>query len=101
MRIPHTALASYTLHNLVEEFVTREGTDYGAQVYSLADKVSQVLRQLDQGRVVILYDPQTGSCQIELADRVPAEPDNGNDFPDEDSPEDNGTTWLDSAHDPS
>jgi len=61
-----------TLQNLVEEFVTREGTDYGSQVYSLADKVKQVLRQLDQGAVVILYDPQSGSCQIELADRIPA-----------------------------
>ena len=72
MQIPHTALATDTLNNLVEEFVTREGTDYGNQDYCLADKVRQVIRQLEQGRVVILYDPPSGSCHIELSERVPA-----------------------------
>lgn len=71
MRIPHTALAADTLRNLIEEFVTREGTDYGEQLYSLADKVAQVRRQLEKGLVVIVYDPHSESCHILPSDAVP------------------------------
>lgn len=71
MRIPHKALAPDTLRNLVEEFVTREGTDYGEREFSLDDKVAQVLRQLEEGKVVLLYDPATTSCQLEIRERVP------------------------------
>ncbi|HWK55013.1 MAG TPA: YheU family protein, partial [Hyphomicrobiales bacterium] len=62
MLIPPDALAPATLRNLVEEFVTREGTDYGDYHHTLADKVAQVLKQLEQGSIVILYDPHTNSC---------------------------------------
>lgn len=65
MQIPHTALATDTLRNLVEEFVTREGTDYGDRPYTLEDKVKQVMRQLEEGRAVILYDSRTETCHIE------------------------------------
>lgn len=71
MLIPHRALQPDTLRNLVEEFVTREGTDYGDHLYSLDDKVSQVMRQLEQGKVVLLYDPDTSTCQLEIRERVP------------------------------
>lgn len=70
MRIPHTTLAPETLRNLVEEFVTREGTDYGDTIYTLDDKVKQVLRQLHDGRAVILYDDKTETCHIETSTRV-------------------------------
>jgi uncharacterized protein YheU (UPF0270 family) len=72
MEIPHTALEPDTLRNLVEEFVTREGTDYGDYTGSLADKVRQVLRQIESGRAVILYDADSASCHIELRDRLVA-----------------------------
>jgi Uncharacterized protein conserved in bacteria len=71
VRIPHKALAPDTLRNLVEEFVTREGTDYGEREFSLDDKVAQVLRQLEEGKVVLLYDPANTSCQLEIRERVP------------------------------
>ena len=74
MLIPHTALAEDTLRNLVEEFVTREGTDYGSYEYSLSDKVAKVMRQLTDGRAVILYDPEHMTCHIEMKDRLPADP---------------------------
>ncbi|MEY4643041.1 MAG: hypothetical protein RLZZ227_3035 [Pseudomonadota bacterium] len=75
MRIPHTALSAEALQNLLEEFVTREGTDYGSQVYSLEDKVRHVRRQLEAGRVVILYDPRSSSCHIEVSERAPSDDD--------------------------
>ncbi len=70
MEIPHTALSPEALQNLLEEFVTREGTDYGPQVYSLADKVRHVRRQIETGRAVILYDPRTATTHIEVRERV-------------------------------
>ena len=70
MEIPHTALSLETLNNLVEEFVTREGTDYGNHEYSLADKVRQVLRQIERGSAVIVYDSHSETCHIETSDRL-------------------------------
>lgn len=70
MQIPHTALSPEALQNLLEEFVTREGTDYGLHAYSLDDKVKQVRRQIETGRAVILYDPHSSSCHIEVRERV-------------------------------
>lgn len=64
MDIPFEQLAPETLDNLIEEFVSREGTDYGHRDHSLADKVAQVRRQLESGRAKIVYDPQTQSCHI-------------------------------------
>lgn len=72
MEIPHTALDPDTLRNLVEEFVTREGTDYGSQEYSLHDKVRHVLRQLEQGNVVIVFDSNSETCHIETRERLAA-----------------------------
>lgn len=70
MQIPHAALSPDALQGLLEEFVTREGTDYGTYAGSLADKVAQVRRQLDAGKVVILYDPATATCHIEVRERL-------------------------------
>jgi uncharacterized protein YheU (UPF0270 family) len=70
MQIPHTALSPEALQNLLEEFVTREGTDYGPHVYSLADKVRHVRRQIETGRAVILFDPRTSTSHIEVRERA-------------------------------
>jgi uncharacterized protein YheU (UPF0270 family) len=70
MKIPHTSLAEDTLRNLVEEFVTREGTDYGDRAYSLEAKVRQVIQQLEAGSAIILYDSKTETCHIENSTRV-------------------------------
>ncbi len=64
MEIPYKELQQNTLENLIEEFVSREGTDYGVQVYSMQDKVRHVMRQLEQGSAYIDYDAETSSCNI-------------------------------------
>jgi uncharacterized protein YheU (UPF0270 family) len=70
MEIPYTLLESDTLRNLVEEFVTREGTDYGTHVYNLHDKVRHVFKQLEQGSAVIVYDSESETCHIEARERL-------------------------------
>lgn len=78
MQIPHTALSPEALQNLLEEFVTREGTDYGSHMYSLADKVRHVRRQIETGKAVILFDPRTSTSHIEVRERVQPDTDDDN-----------------------
>jgi hypothetical protein len=72
MQIPHAALSPDALQGLLEEFVSREGTEYGTHDVSLAAKVAQVRRQLETGRAVILYDPETSTCHVEVHERARA-----------------------------
>ena len=60
MRIPHTTLSPATLRAVVQEFVTRDGTDYS----SVERRVENVLRQLEAGRVDVYFDDQTATCNI-------------------------------------
>ncbi len=62
--VPHTELSADLLHAVVESYVLREGTDYGATEFSLEHKVAQVLRQLERGEAQIVFDPETESVGI-------------------------------------
>lgn len=64
MYIPYEMLQAETLRQVVEEFVSREGTDYGLREFSLAEKVQHVMRQLQHGEASIVFDPATESCSI-------------------------------------
>ena len=55
MIIPVKELATDVLNALIEEFVLREGTEYGSEDVGLEDKIAQVKHQLTQGLVVIVY----------------------------------------------
>lgn len=65
MNIPYTELDADTLTAIIEEFISREGTDYGTQEYSLEQKVEQVMKQLERGDVVLNYDPESQSCDLQ------------------------------------
>jgi uncharacterized protein len=62
--IPHQQLSADALQGLIEEFITREGTDYGHTEVALEAKVEQVRRQLERGEVVIVFDPATESVSL-------------------------------------
>lgn len=64
MIIPYKQLSIDTLQGLIEEFVTREGTDYGEHEASLENKVQQVKQQLQRGDVVIVFDTATESVSL-------------------------------------
>lgn len=64
MKIPHEQLSPHALRGLIEEFVTREGTDVGHDDFGLEDKVRQVLRQLERNEVHITFDAESESCSI-------------------------------------
>jgi len=64
MIIPHTDIAPATLNSLIEEFVTRDGTDYGDIETSMATKVQQVKNQLERKEVFIVYSEEYETCNI-------------------------------------
>jgi len=70
IEVPLTALSEDTLRGLIEEFVTRAGTDYGADEKSLEQKMADVRRQLVRGEARIVFDPETESANIVVATAV-------------------------------
>lgn len=64
MEIPHQQLSPEALQGLLEEFVSRDGTDYGEQEVSLEQKTRQVFRQLEKGECIIVFDADTDSVNI-------------------------------------
>lgn len=69
MQIPHTALGADTLRSLIEEYITREGTDYG-QESALEHKVAQVMAQLERGKAHITFDAETETCTLITTQRL-------------------------------
>lgn len=70
IEIPFRLLSAEALKGLIEEFVSREGTDYGQGDYTLDEKAASVRRQLEDGRAVIVYDPATEGCNIVLKEDI-------------------------------
>jgi uncharacterized protein YheU (UPF0270 family) len=64
MEIPWQRLSVEVLDSVIEEFVSREGTEYGVEDYTLADKVAQVRLQLQRGEAVVDFDPDTETCHL-------------------------------------
>jgi uncharacterized protein len=66
IEIPHTLLSPDALRGLVESFVLREGTDYGAREFTHEQKVAQVISQLENGDARIVFDPESESVTLLL-----------------------------------
>ena len=64
IKLPFDRLSSDALYGVIEEFVTRDGTDYGEHEIPLDQKISQVLGQLKSGRAILVYDEASCSCNI-------------------------------------
>ena len=64
MIIPWDKLSGPALESIIEEFVLREGTDYGLKEFSLDQKKSDVKRQLERAEVQITFDVNTKTCSI-------------------------------------
>jgi hypothetical protein len=62
--IPHQRLAADTLQAVIEEYITRDGTDYGDSEVSLQAKVLQAMKKLESGEVKIVFYPASAHCQI-------------------------------------
>ena len=72
MLIPSNLLEADTLTRLIEDFVTRDGTDNGDET-PLPTRMQRVRRALDKGEAVIVFDPESQQCQLALKREVPKE----------------------------
>ena len=70
VEVPHGQLAPGVLRRLIEEFVTRDGTDYGAVERTLGEKVAAVVQQLEVGELAIVVDVEHEG--IDIVARQPA-----------------------------
>lgn len=71
MIIPHTEIPADTLRALVEEIVTRDGTDYGEHELTVTNKVDRVMVQLDRKEIYILYSELHESCTLISKEALP------------------------------
>ena len=66
--IPVKKLSAQALKGVIEEFITRSGTDYGTEEATLDTKFRQVKNQLKNGTAVLVFDDETETTNIFLAD---------------------------------
>ena len=64
--IPPERLDPAVLRALIEEYVTRDGTDYGVNETPLEQKYAQVSDALRRGHAVITFDSELQSATIVL-----------------------------------
>jgi hypothetical protein len=64
MIIPYEKLSREALQGLIEEFVTREGTDSGYTQKLLEENVEMVKKQMEKGEVFIVFDEGTQTANI-------------------------------------
>jgi uncharacterized protein len=66
--IPVKKLSAKALKGVIEEFISRGGTDYGVIEASLETKFKQVNYKLKNGSAVLVFDNETETTNIFLAD---------------------------------
>jgi uncharacterized protein len=64
VEVPYEQLNPDTLRNLLQEFVTREGSHWSDTDGTLDDKVGQVLQQLRAKRVKVVFDLTSQTANI-------------------------------------
>ena len=62
--VPHERLSPEALRGVLVEFVTREGTDYGHEEFSLEEKLAAVHRQLERGEAQLVFDAKTETTHL-------------------------------------
>jgi uncharacterized protein YheU (UPF0270 family) len=66
-KIPVDKLSTKALQGVIEEFISREGTDYGEIEIPTETKFRYVKDKLETGSVVLIFDDETETTNIFLA----------------------------------
>lgn len=67
VEVPYAELAPETLRSIVEDLVTRDGTDYGAQERTREQKVAALMRELERGEAKLMFDLATETIGLMTA----------------------------------
>ena len=64
VEVPYQQIDPETLQRMIQEFVSRDGADWGDAGCTLADKVEQVLQQLRQKQAKVVVDLRSQTVNI-------------------------------------
>lgn len=64
LEIPLNQLSADALRGVIDDFILREGTDYGPVEVTLEQKRAQILAQLRSGKARLMFDPRSQTCTI-------------------------------------
>jgi uncharacterized protein YheU (UPF0270 family) len=67
VEIPFGSLSGEAQEGVLNDFIYREGTDYGAVEASLERKQQDLLRQIERGDIKLVFDPSTESVTLMTA----------------------------------
>jgi uncharacterized protein YheU (UPF0270 family) len=64
IEIPPHKLPADLLTSVIEEFINRDGTDYGDREISLKEKIEHARVKISQGDVILTFDQETETCNL-------------------------------------
>jgi len=64
VEVPWRSLSEDALRGVIEDFVTRDGTDYGERETTTEQKLNTVREQLRRGELVIVFESALSSIQL-------------------------------------
>jgi len=67
VEVPYTDLSPETLSKVIEDLVTRDGTDYGDVEKTLEQKSAALMRQLESGEAKLVVDLATETIGLMTA----------------------------------
>ena len=64
VEVPMEILSPEAISGVIQDFILREGTDYGIQEITHEKKIDQIQRQMLSGEIKIVFDPNTESITL-------------------------------------
>jgi uncharacterized protein len=64
MIIPFEKINTDTLQGVLEEIVSRDGTDYGYDEVSISKRIEQVENMLKTGKAYLSFDEESETCSL-------------------------------------
>mgnify|MGYP000020504140 CR=1 FL=1 len=71
IEVPLATLTEETLQAIMQDWVSRDGTDYGDVELTEEEKVAQLRAALKSGAAKIVYETTTESVRILPAEQIP------------------------------
>lgn len=72
IQVPIARLEQQVLQALLEEFASRDGTDYGQRELTLEEKAGNLRRQLEAGDVLLVYHSPSEEWDLVSSDQANA-----------------------------
>lgn len=72
VEVAYSELDPQTLRNVIDDLVTRDGTDYGAVEKTLEQKALALMRALERGEAKLMFDPATETIGLMSAAQLKA-----------------------------